>query len=300
MFTLMQLTSFVTVAEELHFTRAAERLKMTQPPLSRQIQLLETELRVQLLERTNRSVRLTPAGRAFLTEARRILRQSEHAVLAARQVATGEAGSIAIGFTAASAHSVLGTLLEVARTAMPGAAITLREMVTRDQLAALTEKSLDLGLGRPSVTGPDLRSRPAARERLLAALPTGHPLAAGDGPLQVADFEGQDLLMYSPIEARYFNELLISIFRAAHVTPVFSQYLSQVHSILALVNGGWGVALVPETATRLRYPHIAFKPVELTTPQPVELNLVWREDNDNPALHALLRHAAALLPAQGA
>ncbi|MEE4591511.1 LysR family transcriptional regulator [Streptomyces sp. DSM 41524] len=296
MFTLMQLTSFVTVAEELHFTRAAERLKMTQPPLSRQIQLLETELRVQLLERTNRSVRLTPAGRAFLTEARRILRQSEHAVLAAQQVATGEAGSIAIGFTAASAHSVLGTLLEIARAAMPGAEITLREMVTRDQLEAVTEQSLDLGLVRPSVTGPDLRSRPAARERLLAALPTGHPLATGEGPLKVADFDGQELLMYSPIEARYFNELLISIFRAAHATPVFAQYLSQVHTILALVNGGWGVALVPETAARPRYPDIVFKSVELTTPEPVELNLVWRKNNDNPALNALLRHAAALLP----
>lgn len=187
---------------------------------------------------------------------------------------------------------------------MPGAEITLREMVTRDQLEAVTEQSLDLGLGlglvRPSVTGPDLRARPAARERLLAALPTGHPLAAGEGPLKVADFDGQDLLMYSPIEARCFNELLISIFRAAHATPVFSQYLSQVHTILALVNGGWGVALVPETAARPRYPKIVFRAVELTTPERVELNLVWRKNNDNPALHALLRHTAALLPDRGA
>ncbi|MER8002659.1 LysR family transcriptional regulator [Streptomyces sp. NPDC095613] len=189
MFTLTQLTGFVAVAEELHFTRAAARLKMTQPPLSRQIQLLENELRVQLLDRTNRSVRLTPAGRAFLTEARRILRQSEDAALAVRQVSVGEAGTIAIGFTAASAHSMLGALLEATREAVPRAEIVLREMVTRDQLEALTEHRLDLGLGRPSVAGPDLTSRPAGREGLLAALPLGHALAERAGPLSVADFD---------------------------------------------------------------------------------------------------------------
>ncbi|MBA4861629.1 LysR family transcriptional regulator [Streptomyces sp. PSKA54] len=290
MFTLAQLTSFVAVAEELHFTRAAERLRMTQPPLSRQIRQLENDLGVQLLNRTNKSVRLTPAGRAFLIEARGILRQSENAALAVRQVSTGEAGSITIGFTAASAHSTLGTLLRTAREAMPRAEIVLREMVTRDQLAALADNSLDLGLIRPSVTGPDLRTRPAVREQLLAALPAGHALTAREGALQIADFHGQELLMYSPTEARYFHELLISIFRTAHVTPVYSQYLSQVHSILALVNWGLGVALVPEAAAQLRYADIVFKPVELPIPEPVELDLVWRSNNDNPALHTLLRH----------
>jgi DNA-binding transcriptional LysR family regulator len=290
MFTLAQLTSFVAVAEELHFTRAAERLNMTQPPLSRQIQLLENELGVQLLDRTNRTVRLTPAGRAFLIEARRILRQSEHAALAVRRVSTGEAGAIAVGFTAASAYSALGDLLETARAALPGVEILLRELVTRDQLKALSEGSLDLGLIRPSTTGADLTSRTAVREGLLAALPAGHPLAALEVPMRIEDFDGEDFLMYSPIEARYFHELLISVFRAARARPVFTQYLTQVHSILALVNGGWGIALVPETAARMRYGGVVFRQVLLPDPRPVELSLVWRRNNDNPALHALLRH----------
>jgi DNA-binding transcriptional LysR family regulator len=290
LFTLAQLTSFVAVAEELHFTRAAERLNMTQPPLSRQIQLLESELRVQLLDRTNRRVRLTPAGRAFLGEARRILRQSEHATLAVRRVSTGEAGAIAVGFTAASAHSALGGLLETARTALPGVEILLQELVTRDQLKALSDGSLDLGLIRPTTTGADLSSRTALREGLLAALPAAHPLAAGDGPMRVEDFDGEEFLMYSPIEARYFHELLISIFRAARTRPLFAQYLTQVHSILALVDGGWGIALVPEAAARMRYGGVVFREVALPDPQPVELSLVWRPDNDNPALEALLRH----------
>ncbi|MEU4657970.1 LysR substrate-binding domain-containing protein [Streptomyces sp. NPDC023723] len=290
MFTLAQLTSFVAVAEELHFTRAAERLNMTQPPLSRQIQLLENELRVQLLDRTNRTVRLTPAGRAFLAEARRILRQSEHAALAVRRVSSGEAGTIAVGFTAASAYSALGGLLDTARETLPGVEILLQELVTRRQLEALSAGSLDLGLIRPSATGADLGSRTAVKEALVAALPQGHPLAVPEGPMPIEDFAGQELLMYSPIEARYFHELLISIFRAARVRPVFTQYLTQVHSILALVNGGWGIALVPETAAHMRYGGIVFRQVVLPEPQPVELHLVWRRNNDNPALEALLQH----------
>ncbi|MFI7008402.1 LysR substrate-binding domain-containing protein [Streptomyces sp. NPDC050145] len=290
MFTLTQLTCFMAVAEELHFTRAAERLRMTQPPLSRQIQLLEHELGVRLLDRTNRTVRLTPAGRSFLGEARRIVRQAEHAALAVRQVSSGETGSIAVGFTAAGAYAALGELLATSRGALPEVEILLHELVTRDQLEALGEGSLDLGLIRPSAIGADLTSRTAVREGLVAALPVDHPLAAGDGPLELAAFDGQEFLMYSSVEARYFHELLLTTFHTAGVRPVFVQYLSQVHSMLALVNSGWGVALVPEAATNMRYAGVAYRPLDLPDdPRPVELDLVWRKDNDNPALAALLR-----------
>ncbi|GAA3749139.1 LysR substrate-binding domain-containing protein [Streptomyces tremellae] len=290
MFTLAQLTSFIAVAEELHFTRAAERLRMTQPPLSRQIQLLEHELGVQLLNRTNRAVRLTPAGRAFLNEARGILRQAETAALAVKQVSRGEAGAIAVGFTAASAYAALGTLLEVAGSVMPRTEIVLREQVTRDQLEAVTEGALDLGMVRPSSIGPELAVRPMVRESLLAAVPTGHPLAEGDTALPVSAFDGQKMLMYSPVEARYFHELLVSIFRAERVAPHFTQYLSQVHSLLAMVNAGWGIAFVPEAAAQMRFPGVVFRALDIAGPAPVELQLVWRRTNDNPALRALLRH----------
>ncbi|MPY58573.1 LysR substrate-binding domain-containing protein [Streptomyces spongiae] len=290
MFTLTQLTCFVAVAEELHFTRAAERLSMTQPPLSRQIQLLENDLGVKLLDRTNRTVRLTPAGRSFLAEARRIVRQADHATLAVRRVSTGESGAIAVGFTAASAYCALGELLEIARSALPGVELLLHELVTRDQLEALSEGSLDLGLIRPSAFGADLTARTAIREGLMAALPVGHPLAAVDGPVELSAFEGQDFLMYSPIEARYFHELLLTTFRAAGVRPVFTQYLSQVHSILALVNTGWGIALVPEAATQISHTGVVYRPLHLPgDSRPVELDHVWRKSNDNPALKALLR-----------
>lgn len=140
------------------------------------------------------------------------------------------------------------------------------------------------------MSDPDLEERPADREPLLAAVPHGDPLAEGDGPVSLADLDGRRFLMYSPVEARYFHELLVSLFRQARVSPVYAQYLSQVHSILALVACGWGLALVPAAASRLRYAGVVFRPVDLPDPAPVELSLAWRRGNDNPALGLLLRH----------
>lgn len=288
MFTFGQLSSFVAVAEELHFGRAAERLCMTQPPLSRNIQQLERELETQLLDRSSRSVRLTPAGHAFLHDARNLLHEAENAALSVRRVTSGEAGVVRIGFTATSAYEVLGGLLETARTRLPHVDVLLRELVTRDQLEQLSAGALDLGLIRPPASRPELRSRPLVTEPLLAALPQGDPLAEHPGTIPLRELDGRDMVMYSPTEARYFHELLVSIFRGAGVVPRYRQHVSQIHTMLALVQVGLGVALVPAAAARLRLEGVSFRDVELTEPDPVELHLAWREANDNPALRAML------------
>lgn len=289
MFTFGQLSSFVAVAEELHFGRAADRLRMTQPPLSRHIQQLERELGTQLLDRSSRSVRLTPAGHAFLQDARNLLHEADNASLSVRRVASGEAGIVRIGFTAASAYEVLGGLLETARNELPHVDVLLRELVTRDQLEQLSAGALDIGLVRPSVSRSELRSRPLVAEPLLAALPQDHPLAQDpDGTMHLGEFDGQDVVMYSPTEARYFHELLVSIFRGAGVVPRYRQHVSQIHTMLALVQVGLGIALVPAAAARLRLEGVTFRPVDLPEPDPVELHLAWRGGNDNPALGALL------------
>ena len=132
LFELRQLRCFVAAADELHFGRAARRLNMTQPPLSRQIQLLEHALGVRLFERSSRNVALTSAGRVFLLEARRILRLSESAALATRRVASGEAGTVTIGFTAASGYSYLPRLITLCRERLPNITIHLKEMVSAD------------------------------------------------------------------------------------------------------------------------------------------------------------------------
>lgn len=287
MFTLSQLESFVAVAETLHYGRAAERLSMTQPPLTRRIQFLERELGVELFDRTGRTVRLTAAGRAFLADARRILGLSTQATLAVRRVPTGEVGTVALGFTASAAHSVLDTVVGAIRSDLPGVDLVLRERVSGTQLEELRSGELDLALVRPPVPPSGVDQHLVHREPLLAAVPAGHPLAGPGRPLHLRDLDGLPFVMYSPTEARYFHEVLVGIFRGAGIAPRYVHHLTQVHTILALVRAGLGLALVPRAATALGLDGVTLRPVEDLTGEPVELVAAWRANDESPALRAV-------------
>ena len=289
MFSLARLSCFIAVAEELHFGRAAERLHMTQPPLSRQIQQLENELGVQLVDRTTRSVTLTPAGVAFLPDARRILQLAEGAALNVKRVPAGDLGTVVVGFTAASAHAVLPRLLDKAREQLPDVKLELREMVSAAQIEGLMTGELDLGMARPPLKRPGIVSRPLLHEQLIAALPAAHPLVDITRQLTVNDLDGQDVIMYSPVQARYFNELLVSTFTIAGATPRYVQYVTQVHTMLVLVRSGIGIALVPASAATLHPDGVVFRSIGAFRERPVELDAAWRGDSTNPALHRLLR-----------
>ncbi|GAS94764.1 LysR family transcriptional regulator [Mycolicibacterium canariasense] len=295
MFSLARLSCFIAVAEELHFGRAAERLHMTQPPLSRQIQQLETELGVQLIDRTTRSVTLTPAGVAFLPDARRILQLAESAAMTVKRVPAGDLGTVVVGFTAASAHAVLPRLLERTRAKLPDVKLELREMVSAAQIEGLMTGEIDLGMARPPLKRPGIVSRPLLHEQLVAALPAEHPLVAQARQLTLNDLDGQDVIMYSPIEARYFNELLISAFTIAGATPRYVQFVTQVHTMLVLVRSGIGIALVPASAATLHPEGVVFRSIGAFRERPVELDAAWRQDSTNPALLRLLRD---VLPAR--
>ena len=281
-----QLRCFAAVAEELHFGRAAARLNMTQPPLSRQIQVLERVLDVQLLDRTSRSVRLTAAGRSFLPEALRILRLAETATHVTRQVAAGRAGVLKLGFTAASAYDFLPRLVIACRTAMPDVTLSLREMVTRDQVEAILSGQIDAGFIRLPVNYPELQTERALAEPLVVALPEAHPLVARS-LLRLVDLNDEAVIGYAPHEASYFHDLMIGLFSGAGARPRIVQQLTQIHSILALVRAGIGLALVPAAAESLRFVGVAFRPLDLAQPRPAELHLAWRRGSDVPLLASL-------------
>lgn len=295
MFDFSQLRCFAAVAEELHFGRAAARLNMTQPPLSRQIQVLERVLDVQLLERTSRSVRLTAAGRSFLPEAQRILRLAETATHVTRQVAAGRAGVLKLGFTAASAYDFLPRLVTALRQALPDVTLSLREMVSKDQVEELLAGRIDAALVRPPVTHPDLIAVPALAEPLVVALPAGNPLAAADA-LTPGDLGRAPLVAYAPNEARYFHDLVLGLFTEAGIRPRIVQQLTQIHSILALVRSALGIALVPAAAERLRFEGVVFRPLALPAPRPAELLLAWRRDADDPLIAQLVSVLADVSP----
>jgi DNA-binding transcriptional LysR family regulator len=298
MFDLSQLRCFVTVAEEMHFGRAAARLNMTQPPLSRQIQVLEHIVEAKLLDRTSRSVRLTAAGRSFLPEANRILKLAESASQAARRIAMGKTGSIKIGFTAAAAYGFLPELIAACRTRLPEVDFSLKEMVSSDQLEALVSGQIDAGLLRPPVARSELVSARVVAEPLLVAAPDGHPFAAAKSVF-LKDLDGQPFVMYSPYESRYFYDLLVTQFTRADILPRYVQHLSQIHSILAMVRAGLGLAIVPAAAAGLNFSGVQLRPLRLGAPEPapVELFMVWRRDDESPLLPSLIEIAGGLAPA---
>ena len=285
MFEISQLRCFVAVAEELHFSRAAERLSMTQPPLSRQIRLLEHHVGARLLERSSRTVRLTAAGKAFLPEAARILRIAEEAAFTARRAAKGEQGAISIGFTSASGYSLLPEVVRRLRERAPGVSLTLKELVSTVQVEALNAGELDLGLMRPHTLNGELESAPLATESLMLAI---HEREAGQWPLEptLEDLHGRPFVMYSPYEARPFYQMLSERFARAGVVPDVVEHIGQVHTMLALVRAGIGAALIAEGAARLKFDGIVMR--RMTT-EPVQMVCTWRRDNENPVLQLFRR-----------
>ncbi len=287
-FELSQLRCFVAAAEELHFGRAADRLNMTQPPLSRQIQLLERSLGVTLLERTSRSVRMTAAGRTFLIEARRILKLSESAALRTWRVGVGETGALCIGFTAAAGYQFLPRLIRMIRQQMPGVDLSLKEMVSLEQIEDLLSGRIDLGLLRPPIDRHEFGRVLVLTEPLVAAICVDHPLAA-KAILALEDFDKQDFIMYSPDGSRYFYEMVTKIFSETDAEPINVQHVSQIHTILALVSAGLGAAFVPAAAQSLHFDGVVFRPLKITPENPIDLYIVWRKGQDNPMLHQFLQ-----------
>ncbi|GAB2609420.1 LysR family transcriptional regulator [Kocuria arenosa] len=291
MYSLIQLESFVAVAEELHFGAAAARLNMTQPPLSRQIQLLERELDAQLFKRSSRKVQLTEAGQTLLPSARQILDLCAKTELDVRRVATGDAGSIVIGYTAIAGQSSLPGILRLARRHMEGVHLVLREAVSVDQMDALSRGTIDIGLLRPIVNRSGVVTRPHMEDRLVAAFPDGHFLATGRG-VRMRELDGLPLMMYSTSEARYFHDLVMRLYESAGAHPVVTQLASQVPALLAFVAAGLGVSLVPASAMDFSPPGVVFE--ELTGPAGLadlnraDLHVAWNETSNNRAVARLL------------
>jgi DNA-binding transcriptional LysR family regulator len=293
--TLDQVRCFIAVAEELHFGRAAERLSMTQPPLSRQIQKLEKSVGAQLLERDNRRVELTGAGAAFLDEAYRLLNLVEGAGDLARRVDAGAAGVVRLGFTAVSAISILGPLLRRLTAALPDVEVLLSERVTLAQVDGIRRGELDIGLARPPFDTALLQSRVVLREPLMAVVPADHPLASLERALTPQDFEGQPVIGYDPQQSRYFHELSVRFLANAH--PRIEQRVHQVLTAMLLVAAERGLALAPASAASLAVPGVVFKQLvhgggdtalDADPQRPVELYAVWSRAADSPVVRRVL------------
>ncbi len=284
---LAQLRYFAAVAEELNFRRAATRLNMTQPPLSRHIALLEHSLGTPLFDRTNRSVRLTAAGKRLLIDATDILTRAESAVLAARQAARGAAGSVEIGFVPSACVEVVPRIARRLKTDMPDVILTLREVMTVEGTEALGAGSLDFGIIRLPRENNNLPIEKLWSEPFVLVLPKAHPLLKKD-TIDVSDLHKQDFIGYSTERGGFLAEVVQGYLKSRGVTPNEVFAVAQRHTVLALVNEGFGVALVPKSSEHIALPNVEFRDIGLD-PQLLhsDLYLAMRPKKPEPLVAAI-------------
>lgn len=284
---LRHLRYFVTVAEELHFGRAARRLHISQPPLSTQIRSLEGELGVTLLNRNQRHVALTHAGNAFLGEARHILARLDQAVLMTRRAGRGEVGEIVIGFISVADYNVLPIVLREFRARFPLVNLTLRESTSDAQMQDLIAGRIDVGFLLPPITDPSLSSAPILREPLIAALPDSHLLARRPGKLALAKLKDAPFILFPRPMAPGMYDDILSFCRSAGFSPRVEQEAVQMQTIVSLVSAELGVALIPASLTNLQRTGVTYKFLRETSPL-TEIHLAWRGGDEMPALRVFV------------
>ncbi|WP_419815426.1 LysR substrate-binding domain-containing protein [Glacieibacterium sp.] len=257
---------FVTVADELHFGRAAERLGISQPPLSQQIMRLEQELGVELFERTSRRVQLTDVGRVFLVEARRCIEQADHAVATAQRAQRGEIGDLAIGFASSTPFTpIVAKALFEFRASFPAVHLELEEMSRSEQIAGLVDHSLDIGFIRganPPILPSPLVTTVILEEQLLVAMRDDHPLADGRKPLRIADLAGEGFVLYDPNSGAGFNEHFARLCREAGFEPRIVQEVSGLATLLGLVAAGFGLTVLSRSLAALSLGNLVHRPLD--------------------------------------
>ncbi|HEV7731995.1 MAG TPA: LysR substrate-binding domain-containing protein [Candidatus Binatia bacterium] len=290
---LRHLRYFVAVAEELHFSRAAARLHIAQPPLSQQIRHLEHELEVALFTRTRRRVELTAAGRAFLDEARSVLEQADRAARIARRVGGGQIGHLSIGFVPSADLDLLPRVLRVWQRRYPDVELELQVLFAAAQIDALLAGRIQVGLVRlPLTPQRGLVVERVQSEPLVVALPRRHRLARRRA-IRLPDLAGDTLLLFPRHVAPGYYDVLMGAFEGAGLTPrVFHPGTLQTN--LALISAGIGITLLPASIRNLRRAGVVYRPLAAAAPT-VELAVVYREDERSPTVPAfvdLVRSAA--------
>jgi DNA-binding transcriptional LysR family regulator len=286
---LRRLRYFVAVAEELSFNRAAQRLHISQPPLSNQIKRLEEELGVRLFDRSSRGVQMTEAGELLLEEARRIFVQVDQTVRTVQHVGHGEVGHLTLGFVPSASNELLPPILRTFRDRYPEVDLFLREMRPDRVVHQLHNKQIDVGFLFLPLEDASLNIECVSREPLVLALPEGHPLASEPrvGLQAVAEEPFVLPARYQRMPGLY-GQVTKACRQAGFVPNAVQQDVWLMQTIVGLVAGGTGVALVPASLRNLHRKGVVYKSVYGLSPT-VELGVIWRRDDRNAVLDSFLR-----------
>ncbi|AZL11741.1 MAG: LysR substrate-binding domain-containing protein [Brevibacterium sp.] len=299
MMEIQQVRAFLAVAEELHFGRAAERLGVLQPPLSRTIRALEDDLGVTLFQRTTRNVKLSSAGEALVEPARKMIEFQSLAVDSVQRAATGETGRISFGFARSSSRTLAASLVTVSRRQNPGIVFSLESNVFAEEgLARLVDGTLDLALVRWDKQPPEVTGRPVMAERLCAALPEGHRLAAHSS-LRVEDLADEDFITLPEHPSSTLRENTMRLCRDAGFSPRLVQAAPDSQTIGALVAAGLGISITFDSVSaNTREAGTVAVPLDVEQ-APSTLYLAHRTDHGKPSLEAVLALAEEVLPTVG-
>lgn len=296
---LRHLRYFVAVAEELHFTRAAERLHIGQPPLSQQIQALEAEVGTRLLERSRRSVRLTDAGKLFLEDARRILMLSEDAAETARRAGRGEVGELRIGFTPSTPFMPIFTgVINAYRKQFPQVSLILEEMLTMRQIDAIERRALDLGFIRPPATEipSTIGLTTLQHDPLTLILPADHRLARQPS-VAIKDLADEGFVMFMQDVGTGTYPHIVRLCREAGFEPRITLEAREPSTIIGLVAAGCGISILPETFKCIHIKGVRYRP--LSGPSAVmQLMLANRSDSTTPLIDAFCKLAVSVATAR--
>jgi DNA-binding transcriptional LysR family regulator len=284
---LRHLRYFVIVAEELHFGRAADRLQLSQPALSKQIVSLEQELGVQLLTRTKRTVQLTPAGQAFFEQAQQLLRQAEAAIQLTQRCDRGEIGELTIGFTETAVHTILPQLVREFRQNYPTVEVNLLGLATEAQVAALNQNKIDLAFLHPPIDARGIELHPILTETFLAVLPQQHPLLQYDRiPLKA--FANEPLIIHPRTEGPILYDGFVQVCQEAGFQPKIVKESLSLQTRVCLVATGMGITFVSSQLQFLVGHNVVCRPLE-DCPIHLKFAAAWRQNASNPTLRAFIK-----------
>jgi DNA-binding transcriptional LysR family regulator len=279
----------VTLAEELNFSRAAERLHIAQPALSQQIRALEERLGTQLIDRTRRPLRLTEAGQYLSTEARQIIGSIEQATLGTLEVGMGRRGWLSIGFTRSAMYSILPPALKAFHREYPQVELKLYEMLTDEQSDALRDMRIHVGIGRQPLAMEGYTTRVLLREQVVVVMALDHPLAKWK-KVRIEDLADTPLILYPKHQNAQYKRSVLSLYRDAGVTPLVAHQAYEIRTAIALVAAGLGVTVFGESVARHGRTDVVYR--HLTGPgssQRSTLAATYRSDDTSPHLRAFLR-----------
>ncbi|MNS05946.1 HTH-type transcriptional regulator BenM [compost metagenome] len=286
MIEIRHLRYFLAVARELNFTRAAESLNMAQPPLSRQIQQLEAELGVALFDRDSRPLTLTPGGALFREQALQVVQRMDEMRGMMKRFAAAERPRFVIGFVPSIIYARLPRIIRAFREAAPEIDIHLVEMMSLEQMSALKEGRIDVGFGRVRFDDPALRREVLREERLIAALPLGHPLLSGERPIALHDLARYPLIIYPREPRPSYADQVLSLFRDQGLEPGSVQEVRELQTAIGLVAADAGLCIVPASVRRLERGDVVYREMAEHATSPIILS--HRRDDPSEILHTLL------------